>query len=152
LSISFSTLPWLALIIIGTLGIFTNKDVSSEFVKFAGSGGAFPREVGAIIQKYITPDDLPISDSPMIFIGSVPPQPTWYANRFVYTTQGLTYIKDRLHLSNLKDLNPVFLSYEDEAASSQIEEFCHDSWQAIPERIMNKKVHLCRNEKLKLLL
>jgi hypothetical protein len=152
LSISFSTLPWLALIIIGTLGAFTNKDVSSEFVKFAGSGGAFPREVGAIVQKYIAPDDLPISDSPMIFIGSVPPQPTWYANRFVYTTQGLTYLRDRLHLSNLKYLNPVFLSYEDEAASSQIEEFCHDSWQAIPERIMNKKVHLCRNQQLKILL
>ncbi len=152
LSISVSSLPWLALIIFASLGAFTNQNVKSEFVKFAGVGGAFPREVGAIVQKYISPDDLPISDSPMIFIGSVPPQPTWYANRFVYTTQGLTYLKDRLHLSNLNNLNPVFLSYEDEVIRSEIEDFCRDSWQSIPETIMNKKVHLCRNQKLRSLL
>jgi hypothetical protein len=149
LSISLSGLPWLAMITLGTLVVFTNQNVSSEFVKFAASGEAFPREVGAIVQKHIAPDDLPISDSPMIFIGVVPPQPTWYANRFVYTTQGLTYLKDRLHLSNLNNLNPVFLSYEDEVTRSEIEDFCHDSWQSIPETIMNKKVHLCRSKNLK---
>jgi len=148
----FISVSWSTIVAFLILSFFASKDVSSELLKFAGSGGSYPREIGAIVQKYIVETDLPISDSPKIFIGSVPPQPTWYANRFVYRTPDLPNLIRRSNLSNLKHLNPVFLIYADEKPSPQVQEFCKDSWQSIPETIMDKNVLICRSNKLRDLL
>ncbi len=144
------TISWLMVGVFIFLVVFINQDVSSEFTKFAGSGKRYPKEIGAIIQKYISTDDLPISNS--MSLGSVPPQLTWYTNRFIYRTPELRNLPKRLNVPNLKHLNPVFLIYENEIPSQLIQNFCWGLWQSIPERVMGRRVFLCRSEKLRELL
>ncbi|OYQ62902.1 hypothetical protein B9G53_19855 [Pseudanabaena sp. SR411] len=149
---SFYLLSWLVLGLLIYLSILISGDISSEFIEFAGVGRTYPREIGAIISKYIADNDLPISDSKYIYAGSVPPQPTWYTNRFVYTTLELPNLPKKLNLPSLKHLNFVYLIYEDEKPNDQINEACQNSWQDIPETIMSRRVRLCRSEKLQNLL
>jgi hypothetical protein len=145
----FSYLAWLGLGLLLTLSIYANTNNTKEFMEFAGSGLSYPSEIGVIIQKYIANDDLPLSDSNGISVRSIPPQPTWYANRFIYGSAEIFDLSRRVNMPNLKNLNPVFLRFEDETPSQHIQSLCQNSWETIPENIGDRKVSLCRNKKLK---
>jgi Na+-transporting methylmalonyl-CoA/oxaloacetate decarboxylase gamma subunit len=145
----FSYLAWLGLGILVTLSIYANTNNTEEFIEFAGSGSSYPSEIGVIIQKYIANDDLPISDSNGISVRSIPPQPTWYANRFIYGSAEIFDFSRRVNMPNLKNLNPVFMIFANEPVGQPIQSLCQDSWETIPETIGGRKVSLCRNKKLK---
>jgi hypothetical protein len=145
----FSYLAWLGLGLLLTLSIYANTNNTKEFMEFAGSGLSYPNEIGVIIQKYIANDDLPLSDSNGISVRSIPPHPTWYANRIIYGSAEIFDLSRRVNMPNLKNLNPVFLRFEDETPSQHIQSLCQNSWETIPENIGGRKVSLCRNKKLK---
>ena len=148
----FSFLSWLGLALLVTISIYANTDNVVQFMEFAGNGSSYPSEIGVIIQKHIADSDLPISDSDRISVRSIPPQPTWYANRFIYGSAEIFDLSRRINMPNLKNLNPVFLIFEDAPPSQHIQNLCQDSWEKIPETIRGRKVSLCRNKKLKELI
>ena len=145
-------MSWLGLALLVTISIYANTDNVVQFMEFAGNGSSYPSEIGVIIQKHIADSDLPISDSDRISVRSIPPQPTWYANRFIYGSAEIFDLSRRINMPNLKNLNPVFLIFEDAPPSQHIQNLCQDSWEKIPETIRGRKVSLCRNKKLKELI
>ena len=147
-----SFLAWLVLVVLISLSIYSNTDNVKEFMEFAGSGLSYPSEIGVIIQKYIGDNDLPLSDSDGISARSIPPQPTWYTNRFIYGSPEIFDLSRRLNMPNLKNLNPVLMRFENEAVGQPVQSLCQDSWETIPETLSNKRVSLCRSKRLKELI
>jgi hypothetical protein len=140
-------ISWIVIFLIITTNIIVNNNIQLKFVRFAWDGPEYPKEVGSIIQKYVAVNDLPLSDSEYISTNTWPPQKLWYTNRFVYTTLESPKLSQKLNF-NLKQLHPVFLAYEDEISSQQVQTICKDKWQSILETVRGKKVHLCRSDVL----
>jgi hypothetical protein len=144
--------PWILISGLIIIRVLISNDIQPQFLQFAWQGDPSPRELGEITKKYIAVNDLPISDSDGIHIKAFPPQPVWHTNRFIYTTEEISHLSKKLNVPTLKHLNPVFISYEDEANSQAISSICMGVWQPINETILNRKIRLCRHPKLRELL
>jgi hypothetical protein len=144
--------PWIIASYLIIIGVLISSDIQTQFLQFAWHGDPSPRELGEITKKYIQVNDLPISDSDGIHIKAFPPQPVWHTNRFIYTTEEASQLSKKLNVITLKQLNPVFISYQDETNNQVISSICKEVWQPINETILNRKIHLCRHSKLKELL
>jgi len=131
-----------------------------QFKAFADAGSSYYLDLGNIVNKEISTDKITIANHDLLAVdlkednlGSfpAPPQIYWYANRYIYKPEQLKRLinQSKVNIEVVTNMEPVFLAYEDQEISLEINEICSDKWIHLPGRIEGKKLIICEESELK---
>lgn len=136
------------------LGLFIIFGNSSEFLEFAGESNLTYQEMGSLVSRNTKPDQLLFADSipdnlveldepyEELIFGASPPEPVWYANRFIHSSE---------EFKDFKGIKPVFFAYKNLLSKSSVKSICEGQWQDAGN-IKEHEVVICKAEELRKLL
>lgn len=139
---------------VASLGLAIILSSGDRLIGFAWQGSNYNQELGVLVQKHVAEKDLPVSED--LWVGSIPPQPVWYTNRFIYAINQLKELKTKVDPEILKSMTLVFLAYADSPlespAKSRVNAFCQSQWEVLGQKLSDREVVICRSEELRKLL
>jgi hypothetical protein len=128
--------------------ILSSRD---RLIEFAWQGSNYYQELGAIVRENVADKDLPISEE--LGVGSFPPQPLWYTNRFIYRLDQLPGLKKNVSPEILKNMTPVFLAYADSLTgsptNSKVNALSQRQCKVLEQKLSDREVVMCRSEDLR---
>lgn len=129
----------------------------NEFIKFVGVSNKKYQDIGFIAARNVTQKDLLIADpnkvneDDSLVFGSFPPEPVWYTDRFIHSSEKLKDLRLKLNIQDLKKMKLVFLAYKNLSSASSVNFICKDQWQDVG-KVAKRDVVICKAEGLRHLL